>query len=58
MALARLDILVSYLSDAAICGLTFGAAIQALLSQINGVLGTESHTIDRTFLQNYYVRTR
>ncbi|PAV81446.1 hypothetical protein WR25_22268 [Diploscapter pachys] len=54
MTLARLDILVSYLSDAAICGLTFGAAIQALLSQINGVLGTKSHTINRTFLQNYY----
>ncbi|PAV58946.1 hypothetical protein WR25_22646 [Diploscapter pachys] len=54
MALARLDILVSYLSDAAICGLTFGAVIQAVLSQINGVLGTESHTIEGTFLHNYY----
>ncbi|PAV64642.1 hypothetical protein WR25_01715 [Diploscapter pachys] len=55
MTLARLDILVSYLSDAAICGLTFGAVIQAVLSQINGVLGTESHTIDGTFLHNYYI---
>ncbi len=55
MALVRLDFLTSYLSDSAISGLTFGAAIQAVIAQLNGVLGTKSDKINHTFLQNFYV---
>ncbi|PAV91513.1 hypothetical protein WR25_14203 [Diploscapter pachys] len=54
MALVRLDFLTSYLSDSAISGLTFGAAIQAAIAQLNGVLGTKSDKINHTFLQNFY----
>ncbi|PAV78886.1 hypothetical protein WR25_06957 isoform B [Diploscapter pachys] len=55
MALVRLDFLTSYLSDSAISGLTFGAAIQAVIAQLNGVLGTKSDKINHTFLQNFYL---
>uniref|UniRef100_A0A1I7XUG0 Sulfate_transp domain-containing protein n=1 Tax=Heterorhabditis bacteriophora TaxID=37862 RepID=A0A1I7XUG0_HETBA len=55
MAILRLDFLTSYLSDAAISGLTFGAACHALIAQLPGILGIKLHTQEATFLKIFYV---